>query len=99
MTRRTFWLLALGGVAFWSLLTWGAYALVTSTSDVLVANADLVGGGAELQFWLQWSLRLLEGFGVAIVWAIWAIGAITLVGSAAIGSKALAVARRMYRLR
>lgn len=97
--NRLFWALALGAIALWSLLTWGTYALVTGAGGFLVANADLLGGGADVQYWVQWTLRLLEQFGIVLLWIIWAIGALALVAAAAVGVKALAVVRRMQQQR
>lgn len=97
--KRLFWVLALGGLAVWSLFTWGAYALVTGAGDFLVANADLLGAGAEVQTWVQWSLRALEQFGVVLLWIVWATGALLLLAAAAAGAKAVAAVRRIQQLR
>jgi hypothetical protein len=97
--KRLFWILTAGAIVLWSLLTWGTYALVTGAGDFLVANADLLGGGTDVQYWLQWSLRLLEQFGVVLLWIVWAVGAVLLVATAAIGTKAATVVRRMQQLR
>lgn len=96
--KKLYWALALGGVAIWSLLTWGAYALVTGAGGFLVANADVLGG-ADVQYWVQWTLRLLEQFGVVLLWIVWAVGAVLLLGLAAVGAKAATVVRRMQQLR
>lgn len=97
--KKLYWGLALGAIALWSLLTWGTYALVTGAGGLLVANADLLGGGADLQYWVQWSLRLLEQFGIVLLWIVWATGALVLVAAAAVGAKAATVVRRMQQLR
>jgi hypothetical protein len=97
--KRALWIASFAGIAVWSLLTWGTYALVTGTGDFLVANAELLGGGAELQYWMQWTLRLVEQFGVVLLWIVWAIGTVLLLGAAAVGGKALAAVRRMQQLR
>jgi hypothetical protein len=97
--KKLYWGLALGAVVLWSLLTWGTYALVTGAGGFLVANAELLGGGADVQYWLQWSLRLVEQFGIVLLWIVWATGALVLVAAAAVGAKAATVVRRMQQLR
>lgn len=96
---RAVWIAAFAGIGLWSLLTWGTYALVTGAGDFLTSNADLLGSGAQLQYWLQWSLRLVEQFGVVLLWLVWAVGTLLLVGAAAVGGRALAVVQRMRQIR
>ena len=94
---RLIWVLALVAVAVWSLLSWGSYALVTGGSDWLTANADLLapfGLQAEGQYWLQWSLRLVERFGVVLLWIVWGIGTVAVLVGAWAAARLAAVARR-----
>jgi hypothetical protein len=80
--RKIVWALALFAFATWSLLTWGTYALVTGGGDWLAANADLLALAPEWQYWLQWSLRLVEQFGVVLLWIVWGLGSIAILAAA-----------------
>lgn len=94
---RLIWALALVAVALWSLFSWGSYALVTAGGDWLTANADLLaplGLQAEGQYWLQWSLRLVEQFGVVLLWIVWGAGTAAVLLGAWLAAWLAAAARR-----
>src|SRR5512147_2197358 len=92
--NRLIWALALVAVALWSLFSWGGYALVTGGGAWLGANADLLGLQAEGQYWLQWSLRLVEQFGVVLLWIVWAAGTATVLLGAWLTTRLAGTARR-----
>jgi hypothetical protein len=96
--KKIVWGLGLTALALWSLLTWGTYALVTGAGDFVAANADLVAAWPEWQYWLQWSLRLVEAFGVALLWAIWGVGALFIVGGTWLVGRLTASAQRFRTL-
>ena len=77
--KKIVWGLGIAGFALWSLLTWGTYALVTGAGDFFVANADLFAAWPEWQYWLQWSMRLVEGFGIVLLWIVWGVGALCIL--------------------
>jgi hypothetical protein len=92
--NRAIWALALVAVVLWSLFSWGSYALVTGGSDWLGANAGLLGLQADAQHWLQWSLRLVEQFGVVLLWIVWSVGAATTLIGAWVATRLVGAVRR-----
>ena len=91
---RLIWVLALAAVVLWSLFSWGSYALVTGGGEWLSANAGLLGLQAESQYWLQWSLRLVEQFGVALLWIVWGFGTAAVLVGAWVATRLAGAARR-----
>jgi hypothetical protein len=92
--KKLIWGLALAGLAFWSLLTWGTYALVVHGGDWLAGNADLLALAPDWQYWLQWSLRLVQQFGVVLLWLVWGAGAVALLAGAWLVARLATGARR-----
>jgi hypothetical protein len=92
--NRLIWGLAVAGVAFWSLFSWGTYALVTGGSEWISANTGLLGLQAEAQYWLQWSLRLVEQFGVVLLWIVWGFGTVAVLAGAWVTTRLAGAARR-----
>jgi hypothetical protein len=93
--NRLIWILAALALLFWSLLSWGTYAIVTGGGEWLTSNADLLALAPEWQYWLQWLLRLVEQFGAVLVWIVWAAGALFVVVGAWLAGRVLGVARRV----
>jgi hypothetical protein len=74
----------------WSLLAWGAHALVGAGGDALVAGSGMLPGEllpvdpAQVG-WLAGVLDGLAGFGQVLVWVLWAIVAVPLLGLGLLG--------------
>ena len=71
--NRIIWGVALAAIAVWSLLTWGSYVLVTQGSEWLAGAGAVFALPQEWQSGLEWSLRLVEQFGVALLWVLWGV--------------------------
>lgn len=80
--NRIIWGVALAAIMVWSLLTWGSYVLVTQGSEWLAGAGAIFALPQEWQFGLEWSLRLVEQFGVALLWVLWGmVVVVTLFGA------------------
>lgn len=93
--NKLIWGLAIAALAVWSLLSWGTYALVTGGGTWLASNAGLLALQPDWQYWLQWSVRLVEQFGVVLLWIVWGLGAVTVLVGAWLGTRFAGAAKRL----
>lgn len=77
--KRLVWIGALLALALWSLLSWGSYWLVTAGAEWLAGMGGFFALPPEWLQALEWSLRLVEQFGVVLLWVLWAIVALTIL--------------------
>lgn len=77
--RRVVWTLALMSLLAWSLLAYGAHALLVGSADFLQSQTDWLGAYAWLEPWLQSGIGLTEGLSVAITWIVWGMGTLTIL--------------------
>lgn len=77
--KRLVWIGALLALALWSLLSWGSYWLVTAGAEWLAGMGAFFALPPEWLQALEWSLRLVEQFGVVLLWVLWAIVALTIL--------------------
>ena len=88
--RMLVWSVVGVALVLWSLLAWGAHALVGAGGEVLVAGSEMLPGEllpvdpAQVG-WLAGLLDGLAGFGQGIVWVVWAIVAVLLLGLGLLG--------------
>lgn len=92
--KRLVWVGALLAIAMWSLLSWGSYWLVTAGAEWLAGIGALFALPPEWTLALEWSLRLVEQFGVVLLWVLWAIVALVIVAGAWIVTLVVGVAAR-----
>jgi hypothetical protein len=92
--KRLVWVGALLALVMWSLLSWGSYWLVTAGAEWLAGIGAFFALPAEWTLALEWSLRLVEQFGVVLLWVLWAIVALTIVAGAWLLTLVLGVAGR-----
>jgi hypothetical protein len=79
---RIVWIVAAVVLTLWTLLSWGTYLLLGGASELLAGSAGWLQAYPEWQGWLEWSVRLVEQFGVVLLWIVWALGALaTLAGA------------------
>jgi hypothetical protein len=80
-TTMTRWLwIGTGFTALiWTLMTWGAYALLTVAGDAISGGVGVLGAWPDVEYWLSWSMRLAEQFGIVILVVTWAIGLLLLL--------------------
>lgn len=67
-------------VALWSLVLWGAYAIVSFGGDLLYRNADQVSDSAETVEWVAWLLSLTQGIGLVAILVVWGLGVLLIGG-------------------
>lgn len=77
--RSIVWALALMALLTWSLLAYGAHALLVGSAAFLQTQLDWFGSYAWLEPWLEWGLGLTEGVSVAITWVVWGVGALLIL--------------------
>ncbi|MBM3573189.1 MAG: hypothetical protein FJX52_12670 [Alphaproteobacteria bacterium] len=82
--RHVLWLLALVAAILWSLLAWGAYAVIGAIGALIAANADWLAQHAERAAGLSWFTDGLTSLGLAGVVAVWLIG-LAVIAAAALG--------------
>lgn len=80
--KRLVWIGALFALALWSLLSFGSYWVVTAGAEWLAGAGAFFALPPEWLQALEWSLRLVEQFGVALLWVLWAIVALVIVAGA-----------------
>jgi hypothetical protein len=97
--RRWLWIGAGAGALVWTLLTWSAYVLVAFTGDAFSGGANWFAGYPEAQYWLGWSVRIAEQFGVALLVTAWSLGMLLLAAGAWVVSRLLTVAQRTFDAR
>lgn len=93
--KTAIWILAALLLCLWSLLTWCGYALIDGSGSFLLAQTEWVSAHPDIQYWLAWAVRLLEGAGLIVVWIVWAIGALAILAGALLVPRAIAFGRRM----
>jgi hypothetical protein len=93
--RRVTWILAGAGLLLWSLLAWGAYRLVDTGGDWLLALQVWPPALDWLQPWLEGGVGLIEAVALFVAWAAWAGGALALLLGAWLLPRALAAAGRL----
>jgi len=72
--RRIVWTLALVSLLLWSLLAYGAHALLVGGAAFLQTQTEWLGANAWLEPWLESGIGLTEGISVAITWFVWGVG-------------------------
>jgi hypothetical protein len=77
--KRLVWIGALFALALWSLLSWGSYWLMTAGAEWLAGMSTFFALPPEWLQALEWSLRLVEQFGVVLLWVLWAIVALVIL--------------------
>lgn len=92
--KRLVWIGALLALALWSLLSWGSYWLVTAGADWLAGIGAFFALPPEWTQALQWSLRLVQQFGVVLLWVLWGVVALVIVIGAWLLTLVLGVAGR-----
>ncbi len=97
--RKWLWIGAGVGALLWTLLTWGAYVLVALTGDALSGGANSLAGYPEAQYWLGWSVRIAEQFGVVLLVIVWSLGMLLLAAGAWVVSRFVTVADRTFDAR
>ena len=93
--NRIIWGVAIAAIVVWALLTWGSYVLVTQGSEWLAGAGAIFALPPEWQFGLEWSLRLVEQFGVVLLWILWGIVVVTIVVGTWIATRLLGASRRL----
>jgi hypothetical protein len=73
--RRIVWTLALASFLAWSLLAYGAHALLVGGAAFLQTQTEWLGAYAWLEPWLESGIGLTAGISVAITWVVWGVGA------------------------
>lgn len=89
------WLISVALFGLWSLVAWGAWALLGVAGRVASQNADVVPGSPELVEWISWLAGTGAGVGEWLVIAVWAVGSIVLFVLTGIVNKLLASRRRL----
>ncbi len=88
--RRLVWSVVGALLVLWSLLAWGAHALFGVGGEALVTGSEMLPGEllpadpAQVS-WIAGLLDGLAGFGQGIVWVVWAIVAVLLLGLGLLG--------------
>lgn len=77
------WVIALAGLAVWSLLAWGSGAVVSGSGDWIATLAAAVVDSARVEAWIDTSAGWAERLGLVAIWALWALGSIGLLLTAA----------------
>ncbi len=77
-------------LVLWSLLAWGAHALVGAGGEVLISGSEMLPGELlpvepSQVSWLAGLLDGLAGLGQGIVWVVWALVAVLLLGLGLLG--------------
>lgn len=72
------WIISVIVFAVWSLIAWGAWALVGAAGRVAAQNADVVPGSPELVEWISWLGGTGGEVGGWLVIAIWLLGSIVI---------------------
>lgn len=90
--KRLVWVGAFLAIAMWSLLSWGSYWIMTAGAEWLAGMGGFFALPPEWLQALEWSLRLVEQFGVALLWVLWAIVALVIVIGAWIATAVVGVA-------
>ena len=70
-------LLTVVGFVVWTLLSLGAYGMVSLFGGLFARNADAIAGGnPEATVWLSWLFGLIQSAGAGAVFFVWLIGAL-----------------------
>lgn len=85
--RWVFWILAIIGLAIWSLLAWAGYALADAAAAWSIASSFTASTAAD-----QWA-HALGVFGKGAILVIWAFGAVAMIAAAIFGFRALDFSR------
>ncbi len=93
--KRLVWIGALLAIAMWSLLSLGSYWLVTAGADLLTGAGAMLALPPEWMQWLEWSLRLVEQFGVVLLWVVWGMVTVAILAAAWIGTAVAGFALRI----
>lgn len=73
------WLIALAGLAAWTLLAWGTGTLIDGGGDWLAHLAVQWLENARKEALASTALAWLESAGVVVVWTMWALGSLGLL--------------------
>lgn len=92
--KRLVWVGAIFALVMWSLLSWGSYWLMTAGAEWLGGIGAFFALPPEWTLALEWSLRLVEQFGVVLLWVLWAIVALVIVVGAWLLTLVVGVAGR-----
>ena len=72
--RRVVWTVAVVALLAWSLLAYGAHALLVGGAAFLQTQLDWFAGYPAIEPWLESGIGLTEGLSVAITWIVWSVG-------------------------
>lgn len=78
------WFISVVVFGIWSLLSWGAWALVGVTGDAVARHADVVPGSPELVEWISWLGGTGGSVGEWLVVVVWALGSLAIFALAAV---------------
>jgi hypothetical protein len=72
-------------LALWTLLAWGAQALLGAGGELLAMGTPWLAAYPEAMYWLRGSFGLIERFGSVFLWILWGLGTLAIVLSAWLG--------------
>ena len=81
--KRLAWPTA-AAILLWSLLAFGASALVSALGGAAIAHADWATGYPGTTAWIAWAGEVLHGTSLAFIAAVWALGVAAILGAAAL---------------
>jgi hypothetical protein len=97
--KKLVWLLAAVAAALWSLMAWGAHALLGLGGNAISSNVDIVPVDPEIVEWLSWVSIFGANVGEWLVVAIWVVGMIAILGLGFIAAKLIGSRNAISRLR
>lgn len=65
-------------LAVWTLLLWGAHALVSVGGDAAYRNADRISDDPNTVETLAWALNLTQDVGLIAIIIVWGLGALVM---------------------
>jgi hypothetical protein len=72
--RKWLYVLAITVAGVWTLLMWGAYAILSVGDDALRTGSTWFGVDTQLLAQLQWAIGGAQQFGEALILIIWGLG-------------------------
>jgi hypothetical protein len=85
--RRTVWIFAWILVAFWSMLAWALYGVISLLGGLLARGSDLVSRDPETVEWLFRALTWLKDLGLGVVAVVGGVVALAILGVAFVLSR------------
>ena len=95
--RKWVWAGAVIVALLWTLVTWGAHALVLATGELLAGSVGLLDVYPDIEHWLTSLPGWVEPLGVAIVITAWTLGLIVLAVATWIGLRLTSISLRGSR--